>query len=63
MRMGNCNHRRYIPDLINQVKSNIIRPEKILTQQQPLTSAIEAYKTFDKRETGWTKVVLTLAAV
>lgn len=62
MRMGNCNHRRYIPDLINKVKSNIIHPQKILTQQQPLTSAIDAYKTFDKRETGWTKVELLPAA-
>lgn len=58
LRMGNCNHRRYIPDLINKVKSNVINPLNVLTQTQPLTSAIDAYKVFDKREAGWIKVEL-----
>ncbi|HET7307175.1 MAG TPA: zinc-dependent alcohol dehydrogenase [Gammaproteobacteria bacterium] len=58
LRMGNCNHRRYIPDLVNKVKSNVINPLNVLTQQKPLVSAIEAYKAFDKHEAGWTKVEL-----
>ncbi|MGH8161653.1 MAG: glutathione-dependent formaldehyde dehydrogenase, partial [Gammaproteobacteria bacterium] len=58
IRMGNCNHRRYIPDLVNKVKSHVIDPRNVLTQAEPLTSAIEAYKTFDKREAGWVKVAL-----
>ncbi|HET8552409.1 MAG TPA: zinc-dependent alcohol dehydrogenase [Gammaproteobacteria bacterium] len=58
LRMGNCNHRRYIPDLVNKVKSNVINPLNVLTQQKPLVSAIDAYKNFDKREAGWTKVEL-----
>jgi threonine dehydrogenase-like Zn-dependent dehydrogenase len=58
LKMGNCNHRRYIPDLINMVKSNVINPLNVLTQAEPLTSAIDAYKTFDKREPGWMKVEL-----
>ena len=33
-------------------------PEKILTQSEPLSSAIEAYRAFDKREAGWLKVKL-----
>jgi threonine dehydrogenase-like Zn-dependent dehydrogenase len=58
MRMGNCNHRRYVPDLVNKVKSNVINPQNVLTQVEPLTSSIDAYKTFDKREAGWMKVEL-----
>lgn len=58
LKMGNCNHRRYIPDLVNMVKSNVINPLNVLTQQKPLVSAIDAYKMFDKREPGWTKVEL-----
>ncbi|HET6655052.1 MAG TPA: zinc-dependent alcohol dehydrogenase [Gammaproteobacteria bacterium] len=62
LKMGNCNHRRYIPDLVNQVKSNVINPLNVLTQREPLVSAIDAYKTFDKREAGWTKVALVPGA-
>lgn len=61
IRMGNCNHRKYIPMLVGMVKSGSIDPTKILTQRQPLTSAIEAYKTFDRREPGWMKVELKTA--
>jgi threonine dehydrogenase-like Zn-dependent dehydrogenase len=58
LNMGNCNHRRYIPDLVNKVKSDVINPLDVLTQKKPLVSAIDAYKTFDKREDGWIKVEL-----
>jgi len=56
--MGNCNHRKYIPTLVDLVESGAVDPEKILTQREPLTSAIEAYKAFDKRQPGWIKVEL-----
>ena len=56
--MGNCNHRRYIPHLIELVRSGILDPAEILTQREPMTSAIEAYKAFDKRKPGWVKVKL-----
>jgi threonine dehydrogenase-like Zn-dependent dehydrogenase len=35
-----------------------IDPTAILTQQEELTTAIDAYKAFDRREAGWTKVEL-----
>jgi threonine dehydrogenase-like Zn-dependent dehydrogenase len=60
--MGNCNHRRYIPHLIDLVRSGSINPAEILTQREPITSAIEAYKAFDKRKSGWIKVKLEPAA-
>ncbi len=60
--MGNCNHRRYLPHLIELVRTGALAPAKILTQREPMTSAIEAYKAFDKRRPGWIKVKLEPAA-
>jgi threonine dehydrogenase-like Zn-dependent dehydrogenase len=56
--MGNCNHRRYIPQLLELVRSGVMVPSAVLTQVEPITSAIEAYEAFDKREPGWIKVKL-----
>jgi threonine dehydrogenase-like Zn-dependent dehydrogenase len=58
IKMGNCPHRRYIPKLIDLVQSGRINPASILTQVQPLSSVIDAYKAFDRREDGWVKVEL-----
>jgi len=56
--MGNCNHRKYIPMLVDLVEGGATDPLKVLTQQEPLTSAVEAYKAFDTRQPGWVKVEL-----
>lgn len=37
-------------------------PTEILTQQEPMTGAIEAYETFDRRRPGWIEVELQPAA-
>lgn len=58
VRMGNCNHRKYIPRLIDLVRSGVIDPTAVLTQQEPLTDVLEAYKAFDLRQPGWIKVAL-----
>ena len=58
VRMGNCNHRRYIPTLVNMVRAGVVDPTEILTQREPITAAIDAYKEFDKRMPGWIKVML-----
>ena len=58
---GNCNHRAYIPKLVEMVRVGVIDPVKVLTKVQPLTGAIEAYEHFDKREAGWIKTELKLA--
>ena len=55
---GNTPHRKYIPDLIELVEAGAIDPAQILTQTEPLEDAIEAYKAFDRRESGWVKVEL-----
>jgi threonine dehydrogenase-like Zn-dependent dehydrogenase len=59
---GNCNHRAYIPKLVEMVRMGRIDPLEVLTKVEPLSSVIEAYEHFDKRESGWVKTELKLAA-
>lgn len=56
--MGNCNHRKYIPHLVDLVRSGAVDPLDILTKVEPMTDAISAYKTFDQTKPGWMKVEL-----
>ncbi len=58
VQMGNCNHRRYITDLVELVESGVVVPSEIISQEKPLMSAIEAYEKFDSQESGWLKVML-----
>ncbi len=55
---GNCNHRAYIPKLVEMVRIGLIDPIKVLTKVQPMMDVIEAYEHFDKREAGWIKTEL-----
>lgn len=55
---GNCNHRKNLPRLIEMVRAGIFRPEQFFTQKSPLSSAIDAYRRFDRHEAGWLKVKL-----
>jgi threonine dehydrogenase-like Zn-dependent dehydrogenase len=56
--MGNCHHRTFIPRLLELVRTGAIDPTQILTQREPLSAAIDAYKAFDERQPGWVKVKL-----
>lgn len=58
LKMGNCNHRRYLPHLIELVRNGSLDPTEVLTQVEPISSVIDAYKSFDKRQPGWIKVKL-----
>jgi threonine dehydrogenase-like Zn-dependent dehydrogenase len=58
LNMGNCHHRKYIPRLIELVESGIVDPSEVLSQREPIVSAIEAYRAFDRRQAGWLKVEL-----
>jgi threonine dehydrogenase-like Zn-dependent dehydrogenase len=58
LRMGNCPHRKYLPLLLELVRNGTIDPQRLLSQQQPLLSALDAYQEFDKRSPGWVKVEL-----
>ncbi|WP_040835455.1 alcohol dehydrogenase catalytic domain-containing protein [Nocardia brevicatena] len=57
---GNCNHRRYVPRLLQQVARGDIDPTRFITQHAEPTSMIEAYETFDRREDGWLKTVVSM---
>jgi threonine dehydrogenase-like Zn-dependent dehydrogenase len=61
IRMGNCNHRRYLPHLISLVASGAFRPTDFITQVETTDTAIAAYEAFDRRDAGWLKTVLTLS--
>ena len=58
IKMGNCHHRKYLPHLVELVRSGTVDPLKVLTKREPMTSAIEAYKTFAEHRPGWVKVEL-----
>lgn len=58
VRMGNCNHRRYLPRLVEMVRAGRVDPTEVLTQEEPLAAGLEAFEAFDQREAGWIKVEL-----
>jgi threonine dehydrogenase-like Zn-dependent dehydrogenase len=63
IKTGACNHRAYIPGLVDMVRSGVIDPAQVLTQSEPLSGALEAYQAFDARKAGWMKVKLDTAEV
>ena len=58
IKMGNCNHRRYAPHLVELVRMGAIDPTEVLTEVEPLSDVMAAYEAFDRREPGWIKVEL-----
>jgi threonine dehydrogenase-like Zn-dependent dehydrogenase len=61
VKMGNCNHRRYLPQLLDLVVAGVVRPTDFITQTETTDDAVDAYLTFDKRADGWLKTVLAVA--
>ena len=55
---GQANVKAYNRKLCNLIHTGKARPSLIVSHELPLDQAPGAYKSFDKRETGWTKVVL-----
>ena len=60
--MGTCDHRRYVPRLLDLVRTGPIDPSTVLTQVGDMPSVLDAHETFDRRESGWTEVVLDPSA-
>lgn len=58
IRMGNCNHRKYIPRLIELIRNGSFDPTQLVTQVEKLDAVLDAYKAFDTRRAGWLKVEL-----
>jgi len=62
IRMGNCDHHSVTPPLIDMVASGAFDPTALITEREPIASAIDAYEAFDRREPGWIKVELLAEA-
>jgi threonine dehydrogenase-like Zn-dependent dehydrogenase len=62
IKTGNCNHRRYQPDLLRLIATGSVDPALLLTGTEPMTDVLAAYREFDLREPGWLKVALTPAS-
>jgi threonine dehydrogenase-like Zn-dependent dehydrogenase len=58
LKMGNCNHRRYIPELVEMTRAGAVDPAAVLTQLEEIVDIEQAYEAFDRRESGWIKVEL-----
>lgn len=56
LKMGNCNHRRYIPGLVEMTRAGLAEPAAVLTQLEEIVDVERAYEAFDRREAGWIKV-------
>lgn len=58
VKAGNCHHRRYIPELLNLVTSGTVDPAQLVTEHEPLSDVLAAYREFQDRDPGWLKVAL-----
>lgn len=55
---GQANVKAYNRKLCNLIEAGKAKPSWIISHELPLDQAPEAYKNFDERKDGWTKVVL-----
>lgn len=53
--LGNCNHRRYLPSLVELVSSGRVSLAENLTKEVDLDGVLDGYAHFDQREPGWLK--------
>jgi glutathione-independent formaldehyde dehydrogenase len=58
MGSGEADVKRYNRHLSNLIHSGKAKPSFLVSHELPLEDAAEAYKHFDARDKGWTKVVL-----
>jgi len=58
MGTGQCNTKAYNQQLSDLIHAGKAKPSFIVSHTLPLTDAPDAYKNFDARENGWTKVLL-----
>ena len=62
IRTGQCNVKAYNRRLAQLIHAGRATPSQIISHRLKLVDAPEAYKHFDARDEGWTKVVLKPAA-
>ena len=59
---GQCPVKKYNRELRDLIIQGKAQPSKIVSHELPLNDAPEAYQRFDRRDDGWTKVILRPAA-
>ena len=62
MGTGQCNVKAYNRRLAELIHHGKAKPSIIISHELPLSEAPDAYKHFDNRDEGWTKVILRPAA-
>ena len=50
-----------VPGLLSRIATGGADPATVISQQEEMPTALEAYQAFDRREPGWTKVTLELS--
>jgi threonine dehydrogenase-like Zn-dependent dehydrogenase len=55
---GNCPHRALLPELIDVIAAGQLDPARAITEKEPMTDAVEAYRRFDAHDPGWVKVAM-----
>ncbi len=58
VRSGNCNHRRYLWEMVRKVKNHSLDLHRLVSRTETTAYAPEAYKQFDEHKEGWIKVAL-----
>ncbi|MEV1288540.1 glutathione-independent formaldehyde dehydrogenase [Micromonospora sp. NPDC049679] len=58
MGTGQCNVKNYNRRLLDLISAGKAKPSYIVSHELPLAEAPNAYEHFDKRDQGWTKVIL-----
>jgi threonine dehydrogenase-like Zn-dependent dehydrogenase len=58
VRLGNCNHRRYLPRLLDLLAGGSVDVGDLTTQMVGMDEIVDAYRHFDRHEPGWTKVAV-----
>jgi threonine dehydrogenase-like Zn-dependent dehydrogenase len=62
IKTGQCHVHRYVPELLEHIRSGRIDPSFVVTQRMPLSQGSEAYKLFRFQQDECIKVVLDPAA-
>lgn len=58
MGTGQAPVKRYNRELRDLIMAGMAHPSRIVSHELPLDDAPDAYRHFDKRDEGWTKVLL-----
>jgi threonine dehydrogenase-like Zn-dependent dehydrogenase len=58
MRMGQCNVKRYMPHLLEHIRSGRLDPKAIITHRLPLDAGPDAYRMFASKKDECIKCVL-----